>query len=86
MDESQSDLANMTAQEAAAWLRDVGGELYRTPPKHGGGKAWVAVVRSPDVSGRRGPLIVALGENMQEATAAAAQQWREVWRQISAIH
>lgn len=76
----------MTADEAAAWLRQVGGELYRTPPSYGEGQAWVAVVRSPAKAGRRGPLIVALGGSVQEATSAAAQQWRELWQRLSAIH
>jgi len=82
----RNDPVSMTVEEAAAWLHDVGGELYRTPPKHGGGKAWVAVVRSPEASGRRSQLIVALGENMQEATSAAAQQWGEIWRRIHVLH
>ena len=88
MSESQleMDMVTMTAEEASAWLRDVGGELYRTPPSPGDGHAWVAVVRSPEVPGRRGQLIVALGESMQEATATAACQWHELWRGLSAIH
>lgn len=80
------EMATMTADEAADWLRDVGGELYRTPPSYGDGQAWVAVVRSPDVPGRRGQLIVALGHSMKQATVAAAHQWHEVWRNLSAIH
>jgi hypothetical protein len=76
----------MTADEAAAWLRQVGGELYRTPRSFSEGQAWVAVVRPPGAGGRRGPLIVALGGSVLEATAAAAEQWRQLWQQLSAIH
>lgn len=86
MSESHPDTATMTADEAAAWLREVGGELYRTPPNYGDGQAWVAVVRPSDAGGRRGPLIVALGGSMQEATAAAAHQWHQLWRKLSAVH
>jgi hypothetical protein len=84
--EAHPDTEPMTADEAAAWLRQVGGELYRTPPSYGEGQAWVAVVRSPGAGGRRGPLIVALGASVLEATAAAAEQWRQLWRRLSAIH
>jgi len=82
----EMEMARMTADEATEWLRDVGGELYRTPPSHGDGQAWVAVVRSPEVPGRRGQLIVALGKSMREATVAAAHQWHDLWQNLSAIH
>ena len=84
--EAHPDTEMMTAEEAAAWLRQVGGELYRTPPSYSEGQAWVAVVRPPDAGGRRAPLIVALGGSVLEATAAAAEQWRQLWQQLSAIH
>jgi hypothetical protein len=84
--EVHPDTAAMTAKEAASWLRQVGGELYRTPPSYGDGQAWVAVVRSPGAGGRRGQLIIALGGSVQEATAAAAQQWQQLWQRLSAIH
>ena len=84
--EAHADAELMTADEAAAWLRQVGGELYRTPPSYGEGQAWVAVVRPPNANGRRGPLIVALGGSVLEATSAAAEQWRQLWQRLSAIH
>jgi hypothetical protein len=84
--EAHPDTERMTADEAAAWLRQAGGELYRTPPSYGEGQAWVAVVRPPGAGGRRGPLIVALGGSVLEATAAAAEQWRQLWQRLSAIH
>ncbi len=84
--EAHPEVELMTADEAAAWLRQVGGELYRTPRSYGEGEAWVAVVRPPAVGARRGPLIVALGGNVLEATTAAAEQWHQLWRRLSAVH
>jgi hypothetical protein len=66
----------MTADEAIAWLRQVDGELYRTPRGTGDRAAWVAVVRAPRPA-RASRLIVALGESLEEATSTAARQWRE---------
>ena len=61
---------------AAAWLEEVDGRLYRTPPQSGERRAWVAVVRSPKPE--RKTLIVGIGESMVEAAAVAARQWREL--------
>jgi hypothetical protein len=76
----------MTPEEAVAWLEQVDGELYRTPAQPTGRAAWVAVVRTPARGARRGRLIVALGDSLQEATNAAASQWRECWRTLSEVH
>ena len=86
MSAAHSEAAMMTAEEATAWLREVGGELYRTPPSYGDGRAWVAVVRTPDANAKRGKLIVALGESAQEATAAASEQWHHLWMKQSVLH
>jgi hypothetical protein len=74
----------MTADEAIAWLRQVDGELYRTP--RGARAAWVAVVRAPRTDRRAARLIVALGESLEEATATAARQWREEFAPRSTLH
>ena len=66
----------MTKDEAIAWLREVDGELYRTAPGRRGRRAWVAVVKSPASGCSPARRIIALGETVQEATRAAAEQWR----------
>ena len=76
MSGSRTGAQPMTADEAIAWLRQVDGELYRTPRGAGERAAWVAVVRAPRAA-RASRLIVALGESLEEATATAARQWRE---------
>jgi hypothetical protein len=76
MSGSRTGAQPMTADEAIAWLRQVDGELYRTP-RGGDRAAWVAVVRAPRAAPRASRLIVALGESLEEATATAARQWRE---------
>jgi hypothetical protein len=76
MSGSRTSAQQMTADEALAWLRQVDGELYRTP-RGGDRAAWVAVVRTPRAAPRTPRLIVALGESLEEATATAARQWRE---------
>ena len=76
----------MTAEEAVAWLREVDGELYRTKPGRSGREAWVAVVRAPRGAPPAPKLIVALGETLQEAATAAADQWREGFRELGPLH
>ena len=74
----------MTAEQAMHWLQQVGGELYQSPHTGEGRTAWVAVVRTPRLSERRGKLIIALGATMLEATAAAEDQWQKLWRDLGA--
>lgn len=76
----------MTPEQAIDWLQQVGGELYQSRHTGEGRTAWVAVVRTPRLAERRGKLIIALGATMLEATAAAEDQWRKLWREIGAIH
>ena len=80
----------MTAEEAVSWLRNVDAELYRTKPGRRGREAWVAVVRAPRPSipseTSPGRLIVALGETLQEAASAAAQEWRGAFQSVGTIH
>jgi hypothetical protein len=76
----------MTAKEAVAWLRQVDGEVYRTPPARHGREAWVAVVRTPRSGLHPARTIVALGETLEEAARAAATQWRESFRGLGPLH
>ncbi len=69
-----------------SWLLQVVGELYQTPHTKEGRSAWVAVVRTPRLSERRGKLIIALGSTMLEATAAAEDQWQKLWQSLGAEH
>jgi hypothetical protein len=66
----------MTKEEAIAWLREVDGELYRTAPGRRGRRAWIAVVTAPGSGSSPAQRIIALGETVQEAARAAADQWR----------
>ena len=76
----------MTQEQAMSWLQQVGGELYQS--RHAGERrtAWVAVVRTPWLAARRGKLIIALGSSMQEATAAAEDQWQKLWQDLGGAH
>ena len=65
----------LSAAEALEWLREVGGELFRTPQQRSGREAWVAVVRVPAPLAKRRPMIVGLGATLEEAANAAAAQW-----------
>ena len=76
----------MGTEEALAWLREVEGRLYRSGPDPGGRTAWVAVVRTPGAPGRRGKLIVALGESLEEAADTALVQWERLWRALGPVH
>jgi hypothetical protein len=46
----------------------------------------VAVVRTPREGTRRGKLIIALGESMEEATSAAEDQWQRLWVRQGPAH
>ena len=76
----------MTPEQAMSWLQQVGGELYQSRHTREGRTAWVAVVRTPQLAARRGKLIIALGSTMQEATAAAEDQWQKLWQELGAAH
>ncbi len=76
----------MTNHEAAEWLRQVDGRLFRTPEKEDGAQAWVAMVRTPRAGLESGKLIIALGASMLEATTAAATQWQTQWNRLSDFH
>ena len=74
----------MTQEQAILWLQQVGGALYHSPRSEGGQTTWVAVVRTPWTGARRGKLIIALGSSMQEAAAAAEDQWQKLWQEPNA--
>jgi hypothetical protein len=76
----------MTPDEALGWLRQVRGQLYRNNRHPSGIEAWVAVVRTPRNGRRNGKLIIALGSSMEEAAAAAENQWQEVWHRMGETH
>jgi hypothetical protein len=76
----------MTQEHAMNWLRQVGGQLYRSPHAGAGPTAWVAVVRTPAGPIGRGKLIVALGATLQEAAMAAENQWQKLWQDKHGAH
>ena len=76
----------MTPEEALGWLRQVKGQLYHNKPHPSGNRAWVAVVRTPRNGTHNGKLIVALGPSMEEAAAAAENQWQALWHKMSQTH
>jgi hypothetical protein len=69
-----------------AWLHEVGGHLFRSGPDARGRSAWVAVVRTPPLGAARGKLIIAMGESLEEAAAAAETRWRILWNALGPIH
>jgi len=75
----------MTEEQAQAWLKQVKGNVYRNSRPYED-DAWVAVVRTPAVSGNVGKIIVAFGESLVSATGAAEEQWQEIWGRISSLH
>ena len=76
----------MGTEEALAWLHEVEGQLYRSGPDGGGRRAWVAVVRTPGPPGRRGKLIVALGDSLEEAAGTALEHWQRLWRALGSVN
>ena len=76
----------MKSAEALSWLRQVKGQLYRNKKHATGKEAWVAVVRTPQGGPRKGKLIIALGESMEEATSSAEGQWQQLWENHGPVH
>ena len=76
----------MRSEEAIAWLRRVGGQLYRNKPHPSGRNAWVAVVRAPRPGNRAGTLIIAVGSTMEEAAETAASRWQRFTGQAEQLH
>ena len=76
----------MTQDEAMSWLRQVNGRLYRNERNHRKGEAWAAVVRTPHSGAKSGKLIIALGQSLQEAAAAAEGRWQVLWHDLSDLH
>lgn len=76
----------MKSEEALSWLRQVKGQLYRNRKHASGKQAWVAVVRTPQAGSRKGKLIIALGDSIEEATTAAEGQWQRLWEQLGNSH
>ena len=76
--DAASPQAGLSAAQAIEWLREVEGELFRTPPNRTGREAWVAVVRVSAPLAKRRPMIIGLGDTFEEAVNAAAAQWHEL--------
>jgi len=75
----------MTSDEAADWLRQVDGTVFRARQTDDD-ERFVAMVRTPRVAGRNGKIILAFGESYEEAARAAEEQWQSIWRTISTTH
>ena len=76
----------MTNSEAMNWLLEVDGRLYHTKKQSEKPDSWVAVVRLPGLGKRTGKLIIALGGNAVEATLAAEEKWKTLWKDLSTMH
>lgn len=70
-----------TDDEALAWMRTAGGQLHRRPAPQGSG-AYAVLLRSPAAKPGPGRLILAFGDSIAEAVAAARLGWEQVWRDL----
>lgn len=76
----------MTREEADSWIEQVKGQRLRNPNDADGSKAWVVIVRTPGLGPRSGKLIVAFGDSLEDATAAAEERWQEIWETFGPLH
>jgi len=76
----------MTASEAATWLAQVDGTQMRNPNGDDPAAAWVILVRAPAPGPLPGRLIIAFGATVEEATAGAEREWRDLWRGYGRPH
>ncbi len=75
----------MTQNEALRWLKQVDGSIFHNSETDDE-NAWVAVVRTPPGQGRTGKIILAFGETLPAAAAAAEQEWQTLWESFGASH
>lgn len=73
-------------EQAVRWLREVDGRLMCKRDDPDGPDGWVAIVRTPSATGRRGQVIVGFGESALDAVETAQASWDDAWREISALH
>ena len=76
----------MTRDEALDWIQQVDGRLYQNPKKADQHDEWVAVIRTPQSGPVRNKVIVAIGSSLQQATAAAEEEWSQLWQKLSRLH
>lgn len=76
----------MTRDEALDWIQQVDGKLYQNPRKADDVDAWVAVVRSPTAGPWGDKVIITSGRTLQQAAAAAEQQWNDLWEKLGPAH
>lgn len=70
-----------TDDEALAWMRTAGGQLHRRTAAEGAA-AFAVMLRSPAPRPGPGRLILAFGDSIAEAVAAARLGWESVWREL----
>ena len=75
----------MTQDEALRWLKHVDGSIFHNS-EIDDENAWVAVVRTPAPQGRTGKIILAFGESLSAAAAAAEHEWHTLWQSFGARH
>jgi hypothetical protein len=76
----------MTNTEALDWLTQVDGTVFHNKHQTERDNAWVAVVRTPDVNGLSGKIILAFGDSLEVAASVAEKEWRLMWDKISRVH
>ena len=76
----------MTQDEALRWLNQVDGSIFHNS-EIDDENAWVAVVRTPAPRGSQtGKIILAFGETLSAAAAAAEDEWQTLWESFGATH
>ena len=75
----------MTQNEALRWLKQVDGSIFHNS-EIDDENAWVAVVRTPAPQGKAGKIILAFGETLSAAAAAAEEEWETLWESFGVTH
>lgn len=71
--------APLTHQNAARWLRRVGGRAFRNREAPDGPQGWVALAVIPPVRNRSARVILAMGPSLADATVAVRSKWDALW-------
>lgn len=81
-----STVRDMTLEEAARWLEQVGAMVYHNQRKPEGPRAWVVVVRAPAREGAKGKLIMGFGASMAQATAVVEESWHQLLQRGQSVN
>ena len=79
------EIVSLTHAEALRWIEQVDADVFFNEQEDFD-NAWTAVVRTPPRPGEPEKVILAFCDTMLAVTAAAEEQWQQLWKTLSQTH